>query len=152
MSPRKTRRVIDLILGTSKEVHASESGDLRWRAQLFGGVLPEDIMERKQRSFEERIEKLEESKRKAAKSEQLTDREGKIWEVIQRVAGGRQYCRELDNAKIAPPRKGVWNDGPRKYLAAYDMGKPWRHRIEDEKSKIRRKAKAAKLIATLASE
>jgi len=82
----------------------------------------------------------------------LTDREKKIWEVGQRVAGGRQYCRELDNARIAPPRKGVWKEGPRTYLAAYNMGHPWRHRIEDEKSKIRRKVKAAKLASEHASE
>lgn len=77
-------------------------------------------------------------------------RELKIWEVIQRGTKGRQYCRELDNANIAPLRKGVWEDGPRKYLAAYNLGKPWRHRIEDEKDKIRRKA--LKLASERASE
>jgi len=90
--------------------------------------------------------------RKTARLAKLSIREEKIWEVIQRGAGGRQYCRELDNAQIAPVRKGVWREGPRKYVAAYDMGQPWRHRIEDEKSKIRRKARAAKLSGTLASE
>jgi hypothetical protein len=58
----------------------------------------------------------------------------------------------LDNAGIAPSRSGVWKDGPRKYLPAYDLEQPWRHRIEDEKSKIRRKAEAAKLADALASE
>lgn len=77
----------------------------------------------------------------------LTDREKKILAVIERGTSGRQYCRELDNAGIAPLRSGVWKDGPRKYLAAYDLGQPWRHRIEDEKSKIRCKAKKAKLAS-----
>jgi hypothetical protein len=92
------------------------------------------------------------TKSKPEERPQLTDREKKIWEIIQRVAGGRLYCRELDNSQIAPRKSGVWKDAPRKYLAAYDLGKPWRHRIEDEKAKIRRKAEAAKLAGALASE
>jgi len=80
----------------------------------------------------------------------LTDREKNIWLVIQRGARGRQYARELDNAEIAPPKVGVWKDGPRKYLAAYNLGGRWPHRIEDEKSKITRKAK--KLASALAGE
>jgi hypothetical protein len=82
----------------------------------------------------------------------ISEREMRVFKVSQRVAGGRQYCHELDNAGIAPPRKGVWEDGPRKYLAAYGLGQPWRHRIEDEKYKIRRKATAAKLAGALAGE
>jgi hypothetical protein len=89
------------------------------------------------------------SKQRAQKT-RLTEREKKIWEVIKRGTKGRTYCRELDHATIAPPRAGVWKDGPRKYLATYDLGSPWRHRIEDEKAKIRRKA--AKLAGALASE
>lgn len=81
---------------------------------------------------------------------ELTDRKKKIWEVIQCGSKGRQYCRELDNAGIVPPRNGVWRDGPRKYVAAYELGVPWRHRIEDEKAKIRRKGK--KLAGALAGE
>jgi hypothetical protein len=89
----------------------------------------------------------------AATTVKLTDREKKIWEVIQRGAKGLLYCRELDNANITPPRVGVWKDGPRKYAAAYGLKGHWRHRIEDEKSKIRRKAqKAANLAGALASE
>jgi len=77
----------------------------------------------------------------------LKDRENRILEVIRRELKGRIYCRELDNAVIAPPRNGVWKEGPRKYMAAYDQGSPWRHRIEDEKSKIKRKAKLAGVLA-----
>jgi hypothetical protein len=80
----------------------------------------------------------------------LSDREQKILVVIQLGAKGRQYCRELDNAGIQPRRRGVWRDCPRKYQAAHDQGNPWTHRIEDEKSKI--KAKAKKLAGVLASE
>jgi hypothetical protein len=83
---------------------------------------------------------------------QLSDRERNLWKVIQRGTAGRRYCRELDNAQIAPPRKGVWRDGPRKYLAAYGMGKPWRHRIEDEKSKVRRKAKVFEFKVQIPSQ
>ena len=86
----------------------------------------------------------------ANKSQPLTEREGKIWAVIQQGNKGRAYSRELDNANIAPRRDGVWKDAPRKYAAAYDLGGPWPHRIEDEKAKIRRKAE--KLAGALASE
>lgn len=80
---------------------------------------------------------------------QLTDRERRIWKVIQRGLKSEQYCRELDNAGIAPPRTGVWKDCPsRKYVSVYREGKPWTHRIQDEKSKIQRKAQ----LAGLASE
>ena len=86
---------------------------------------------------------------------ELTERENrekKISEVIQRGSKGRTYCRELDNANIQPRRDGVWRDAPRTYMAAYNQGRPWRHRIEDEKSKIRRKAEAEKLAGVLAGE
>lgn len=79
-----------------------------------------------------------------AKTQPLTEREGRISEVIQRGSEGLQYCRELDAARIAPPRTGVWKEeGPRTYVAAYQSGEPWRHRIQDEKAKIRRKAELA---------
>jgi hypothetical protein len=81
----------------------------------------------------------------------LTNREQKIWAVIQRGATGLKYCRELSNAGIAPLRRGVWKDCPRKYESAYLDGNLWRHRIQDEKFKIQRKAKLAGL-AKLASE
>ena len=76
---------------------------------------------------------------------QLTDREKKLWDVIRRGARGLQYCRELDKARIAPLRRGAWKDCPRKYESAYLQGEPWRHRIQDEKSKVRRKAEGAGL-------
>ncbi len=145
MSPtKKQQKLIDAILGTSKEALPSEPGDLHWRIRSFAGDLPEDKTERVQRSLEERIEKLEEGKRKAAKSVQLTGREQRIWQVIQRGARGRLFCRELDEAKILPKRTGVWSEAPRKYVAAYDQGALWRHRIQDEKSKIRHKVELAK--------
>jgi hypothetical protein len=70
----------------------------------------------------------------------LTQREKKIAAVIARDLEGVQYCRELKNAGIGPPRRGVWQDGPRDYVAAYQQGEPWRHRIQDEKTKIKAKA------------
>jgi hypothetical protein len=78
----------------------------------------------------------------------LTKREQKMWDVIQGGARGPQYCHELDSAGIAPLRSGNWRDCPRKYESAYLEGKPWRHRIQDEKCKVRRKAE----LAGLASE
>jgi hypothetical protein len=74
----------------------------------------------------------------------LTDREKKILEVIQRGSRGLAYCRELDDAGIGARRAGSWKGAPLTYTAAYQAGQPWRHRIQDEKSKISRKAKLAK--------
>lgn len=85
---------------------------------------------------------------------ELTEREKEILEVIHRGPRGRQYCRALDHAGIKPRRSGLWKDGPGTYLGAYDEGDPWRQRIQDEKSKIRRKAELATrktLAKTLAS-
>ena len=96
----------------------------------------------------EKADRAANPKKKSARNSSapgsLTLRETKIWEVIQRSVKGRIYCRELDNARIGPPRKGVWIGGPGTYLGAYDEGNPWRQRIQDEKSKIRRKAELAK--------
>jgi hypothetical protein len=79
----------------------------------------------------------------------LTERELKIWEVIQQGSWGPQYCRELGNAKIKPRKTGVWrNCTAGTYLAAYYLGERWPHRIQDEKCKVRRKAE----LAMLASE
>ena len=80
---------------------------------------------------------------------QLTDREKAILAVIKRGSKGRQYCRELDGAGIAPSRTGIWQGAPRSYLSAYDSGQPWRHRIEVEKSRI--KAKLSKVSAESAT-
>jgi hypothetical protein len=83
----------------------------------------------------------------------LTDREQKLWEVIRRGATGLQYCREVDNAGIAPPRTGrIWEAGSRKYAVAYMSGEPWRHWIQDEKSKTGRKAKLAGLASYFSSQ
>ena len=72
----------------------------------------------------------------------------KILDVIQRGSRGLAYCRELDNANIGPRRLGAWKGAPSTYTAAYQAGKPWPHRIQDEKSKINKKAKLAKLAKT----
>jgi hypothetical protein len=82
---------------------------------------------------------------KSERHAQLGDRELRIWAIIQRGARGPGYCRELDSARIAPPRKGIWKDCPRRYESAYRQGEPWRYRIQDEKSRVRRKAELAGL-------
>lgn len=86
----------------------------------------------------------------------LKPRELKLWAVIQRGSKGPTYCREVDafdGVGIAPPRKGIWKDGPRTYLAAYNSGDPRLvHWIQDEKHKIQKKAKVAKTRKELASE
>ena len=85
-------------------------------------------------------------------SPRLTARQEKIWGVIQQNVRGLAYCRELDNAGVRPPRKGVWAKGPGTYCGAYREGESWPHRIQDEKTKIKKKAERAKLARKLAGE
>jgi hypothetical protein len=79
----------------------------------------------------------------AGKLKPLSEREGKIWAVIRQGSKGLQYCRELDRVGVKPRKSGTWKGCPGTYPAAYQMGDPWRHRIQDEKSKLRRKAELA---------
>jgi hypothetical protein len=87
----------------------------------------------------------ESTARSSAPQSQLNDREQKIWEVIRAGPRGMQYCRELEKAGIRPRKKGAWTGAPGTYLAAYTEGQQWRQRIQNEKSKIKQKAKLAKL-------
>jgi hypothetical protein len=71
----------------------------------------------------------------------LGDREKKIWKVIQRGSKGPQYCRELDNEKVSPRTRWKRDGCPSTYLAAFYHPDPtWRQRIQNEKSKVHRKA------------
>jgi hypothetical protein len=76
---------------------------------------------------------------KAGRVAQLSAREKRIWEVVQRGAKGLHYCRELKNMHLRPPRSWVKDGCPSEYPAAYLEGQPWRHRIQDEKTKVRHK-------------
>jgi hypothetical protein len=79
----------------------------------------------------------------------LNDREQKIWDVVKRGVKGAQYCREIHAVGVRP----VWKNGPPTYPGAYQLGKPWCHRIQDEKYKIRRKAQLAEdSLRSFASE
>jgi len=83
----------------------------------------------------------------------LTQRERGIHEVIRRGSKGLTYCRELDAAGISPRREGSWKGSAATYRAAFLDGGRWPHRIEDEKSRIKRKAiKLAKTRRELADE
>lgn len=86
------------------------------------------------------------------KKAELTKREKKLWDVIRRGARGLRYCGEVDNEGIRIRTTGSWKGAPSTYAAAYRVGEPWRHRIQDEKSKITRKAKLAKTRQALAGE
>jgi len=70
----------------------------------------------------------------------LTEHEKKVWDVIRRGSRGAEYCQELHAAGVRPRRS--WKDCPGTYPAAY-LDCRWRQRINDEKSKIRRKAELA---------
>jgi len=84
----------------------------------------------------------------------LTEREKKMFDVILLGSRGMQYCRELENAGIRPRKSGAWKGAPGTYPTAYMDGEPWRHRIQDEKSRIERKAAGyhSPKVAKLADE
>jgi hypothetical protein len=84
------------------------------------------------------------------REEQPDGRDQAILAVIARGSEGLQYCRELDNAGVRPPKKGVWKTCPAgTYAAAYKLGEQWPHRIQDEKSKLKKRYPE---LAQLASE
>ncbi len=82
----------------------------------------------------------------------LTEREKRLWEIIQRGSQGLAYCREVQRAGVKPRRIRSWKGCPGTYPAAYQMGEPWRHRIQDEKSKIRGKAELPQTRKSLVGE
>jgi hypothetical protein len=135
--------------------------EIEVRQLEYRNVLTEALLQKKEKKSQQGLALTKHKETEATvsvsrarypeKSIRLTQRELKILAVIERKVRGQQYCRELDNAGIAPPRSGVWKGAWRKYESAYLEGKPWPHRIQDEKSKIQHKAKLCRL-ANLASE
>lgn len=130
---------------------AQEEEDKRYRRRFkIETEVKEEVKdERERRRAAMRSETAKPQATKAGKK--LSDHEQKVWKVIQQRAKGLQYCRELDKADAKPPRTGVWKECAGTYTAAYRLGDPWRHRIQNEKSKTKRKAALAGL-AELASE
>jgi len=114
----------------SKIQLTAEEDDRMWDRVFERTLLPQKV---------ERLEKSIENL-SARRSAALTPRQGKIWRVIQSGAKGTQYCRELHSAGVKP--RNSWRNGgcPATYPAAYQSSRIWRQRINDEKSKIRRKA------------
>jgi hypothetical protein len=85
---------------------------------------------------EAQVRKPRRKKHKATKKKpQLTEHEKPLWELIRRRLQGPQYCRGADELRISPP----WKDCPPTYVAVYKLEGKWRHRIEAERSRIKRK-------------
>ncbi len=70
----------------------------------------------------------------------LNARENRLWSVIQRGSEGPTYCRELHEAHLSPSKKWIAKGCPGTYPQAY-LDPYWRQRIQDEKSKVSRRAK-----------
>lgn len=66
----------------------------------------------------------------------------KVWRVIQHNPGLRSsaYCRALEKAGVHPPKSFLDDGCPNSYPKAYLKSQAWRHRINDEKSRITRMA------------
>jgi len=123
-------------------------------ARIWDRAVERALLPRKVKRQEEEIKKLKKQinapqlKRTAV----LTEHEKKLWEVIRRGSKGLAYCRELENAGVKPRRTRSWKGCPGTYPAAYQAGEPWRHRIQDEKSRTLHKAKLHKTRESLADE
>jgi hypothetical protein len=103
------------------------------------------LLPRKVKRLKEQIKKMN-LKRIPA----LKERDVKILAVIQAGSKGMQYCREVQNAGVKPHRAWIKDSCPGTYPGAY-LEPKWRQRINDEKSKIRRKAELAHYPASKSS-
>jgi hypothetical protein len=70
----------------------------------------------------------------------LTPRQRKLFDVAERGVKGPAYCRELQNARLRPCRAWIEQGCPGTYPEAYH-DPYWRQMIQDEKSKVCRKAR-----------
>ena len=85
-----------------------------------------------------------ESKSTNKQQKPLTDREQKIWGVIQHGSVGAQYLRELHDAGLRPPKRWVERGCPGTYRGIAAEKSNWRQSAYDEKCKVRRKAQGTR--------
>jgi hypothetical protein len=85
------------------------------------------------------------SLKEPAGSVTLSAHEKAVWNIIQRGLRGQTYCREVDRAGARPRKEWILDGCPGTYQGAYLLGQPWKKRIQDEKSRIQRKAELAGL-------
>jgi hypothetical protein len=62
-----------------------------------------------------------------------------IFSVLLKNVKGLKYCKALDDQKLAIPQEWSQDNCPNTYSGAYRAGQPWRKRIQDEKSRYRKK-------------
>lgn len=62
-----------------------------------------------------------------------------IFGAIQARDKGPKYCKTLDGRKLAIPAEWIQDGCPNTYADAYKRGQPWRKRIQDEKSRYKKK-------------
>jgi hypothetical protein len=75
--------------------------------------------------------------KKLTKSE--TNRRAVIFGAIQAKDIGLKYCKTLVGQKLAVPEDWIQDGCPKTYTDAYRAGQPWRKRIQDEKSRYKKK-------------
>jgi hypothetical protein len=62
-----------------------------------------------------------------------------IFGAIQAGDEGQKYCMTLDERRLKTPAEWIEGGCPNKYADAYKAGQPWRKRIQDEKSRYKKK-------------
>jgi hypothetical protein len=62
-----------------------------------------------------------------------------IFGAIQAKAEGPKYCKILYGRKLAIPADWIQDGCPKNYADAYKAGQPWQKRIQDEKSRYKKK-------------
>lgn len=64
---------------------------------------------------------------------------GVIFGAIQAGDEGPKYCKTVDERKLKIPPEWIQGGCPRTYTEAYRAGQPWKKRIQDEKSRYKKK-------------
>jgi hypothetical protein len=62
-----------------------------------------------------------------------------IFGAIQAGDKGQKYCKTVDERKLKIPAEWIQCGCPKTYADAYKVGQPWRKRIQDEKSRYKKK-------------
>jgi hypothetical protein len=62
-----------------------------------------------------------------------------IFAAISTRDEGLKYCKTLDERKLAIPAAWIQDGCPKNYPDAYKAGQPWQKRIQDEKSRYKKK-------------
>lgn len=136
---RRSRRHIDDAL--NKFIRAAICLDNRWKRKMNVAAIESEY---EAQAIPPTAPVSSASKPKAKRTAKaLTSTEKKrskvIFGAIQAEDKGQEYCKTLNDRKLAIPDDWIQGGCPRTYTDAYQAGQPWQKRIQDEKSRYKKK-------------